>query len=768
MLFQYVLILIFALEWHADWRFCTVALAPPRALITDPQKARLRINNDRHVYPGDYVAHKDYGIGKYLGLREVDLRPSQKTTRVWAMMVLVQYQDAVLSWYQQYTETELWFYRSSNVDDFPLSTVVEPKKWQKSKDSAERSSKSSALNLCLMMAIRNNIHRSPYLQDDPMYRAFETDFPFEPTFDQLACFRDIENDMTNNTRPMDRLICGDVGFGKTEVAIRAIYRAIKSGRQVALLAPTKILVAQHKRSLEARMPDVNVQLLLGGGGSKSQAIKNSLADGKCNVVVGTHSLLNPKISFQNLGLLVIDEEQRFGVIHKEKLKALSGNTDVLTLSATPIPRTLQLSLGGLRDMSLLNSPPVGRRSVTTEVGTYNETIIKKAISAEVARGGQVFIVCPKISQVEQQLELFRRVMPDVRFACAHGRMGEELLPAIDAFADGKQDVLVATTVIENGIDMPNVNTIVVMFADQFGMGQLYQLRGRVGRSDRQAYAYFLTNNATSITVEAEQRLEYLRLYNAPGSGYDLSRKDMDMRGFGTLFGNAQSGVVDVGMDLQQEILATQVAKLKSELILSVPETRIKLDTKIERDGVVLLGQIPPEDDLMAVSRWEASLAETILNKWKGDESNQYLGPLLSASNATVLQLLNKKWRDENERLPSAVTELVMRTYARLICRRAGVTQVSVDNESGSIICKLPRVTPDKWRSFLEKAVPANLGASVSFNSTHTPEGEPVGRIEIKGLGDGGAYETIPADFLKCIKPMAQAVEEKLLVGLEAE
>eukprot|EP01035_Chromulina_nebulosa_P017289 gene17289-22825_t len=349
---------------------------------------------------------------------------------------------------------------------------------------------------------------------------------------------------------MDRLVCGDVGFGKTEVAMRAIYRAVLSNRQVALLAPTRVLALQHLRVLRNRMPDVSVELLHGGGKADSVKTKKMIESGECQVVVGTHALLQPNIKYSNLGLLVIDEEQRFGVKQKEKLKTYSSGVDILTLSATPIPRTLQLSLTKLKDLSIIVTPPIGRKEVKVEVNLDTDEIIFNSIMKEVHRKGQVFVIVPFIKHMNSLLHRITNILPNIKIIDAHGRH-DDLEDRIDAFAAGEADVLIATTVIENGIDMPNVNTILVFNAEMFGISALYQLRGRVGRSDRQAYCCLLTNQ-TSLTVEAEQRLTYLKTFTALGSGYDLSRRDMEMRGHGTLFGSEQSGAKDIGIDLQSE------------------------------------------------------------------------------------------------------------------------------------------------------------------------------------------------------------------------
>ena len=369
-----------------------VVVTPRRSnkqpLRTDFDVSRVKIGGIRWIIPGDYVVHEEYGIGKYIGIRMVDLTPA-KNVRTFEPTVVVQYADGDLSIFQRLVERELWFYRSGDSSVQELSTIVDRRKWKRRKATVEETSKSMALRLSKMMAIRNGFHRTPCAPDDERYMNFEQSFTFEPTVDQAKCFENVALDMINNTRPMDRLICGDVGFGKTEVAMRAIYRAVLSKKQVALLAPTRVLALQHLRVLRNRLPDVNVQLLRGGGKADASKIKEQLKTGECEVVVGTHALLQPTVTFGNLGLLIIDEEQRFGVAHKEKLKAVSSGTDVLTLSATPIPRTLQMSLSGLRDLSLMNTPPKGRKEVNVTVMVEDPVVIRAAIQQEMDRGGQV-------------------------------------------------------------------------------------------------------------------------------------------------------------------------------------------------------------------------------------------------------------------------------------------------------------------------------------------------------------------------------------------
>ena len=381
-------------------------------------------------------------------------------------------------------------------------------------------------------------------------RDFEKTFTYEPTPDQMKCFEAVENDMVWRSRPMDRLVCGDVGFGKTEVALRAIFRCVANGKQAALLSPTGVLAAQHLKTVLSRMgpstgSKFNIAILRGGMGKNTKvgrALREQISNGEIDVIVGTHALLSSGLNYKDLGLLVVDEEQRFGVKQKERLKIICNGVDVLTLSATPIPRTLQMSLSGIRDTSTIRSPPPMRKPTITHVQEYNKDTIRDAIALELERGGQCFYVVPRIAQLEEAEKTIYELFPDIRIIQAHGRMprgGAE--QNVAAFAEGDYDVLLATTVIENGVDIPSVNTILINNAQSFGMSTLYQLRGRVGRSSLQGYAYFL-HKEDAITEQSAMRLQAMADLHELGSGFDVANRDLEIRGAGSLLGTEQSGI----------------------------------------------------------------------------------------------------------------------------------------------------------------------------------------------------------------------------------
>lgn len=379
-------------------------------------------------------------------------------------------------------------------------------------------------------------------------REFEKTFSFVPTQDQQKCFEAVENDMVWRGRPMDRLVCGDVGFGKTEVALRALFRCISNGRQAALLSPTGVLAAQHFKTLLNRMgPDTdfgfNIAMLRGGMGKNTKlgrTIREDISNGEIDLIVGTHALLSSGLNYKDLGLLVVDEEQRFGVKQKERLKLICGGIDVLTLSATPIPRTLQMSLSGIRDTSTIRSPPPMRKATITYVQEFDKLFIKEALQREFDRNGQCYFVVPRIAQLEEAENTMKELFPDIQVIQAHGRMARGCAEDnVAAFAEGNYDVLLATTVIENGVDIPSVNTIIIQNAQSFGMSTLYQLRGRVGRSNVQAYAYFL-HKEEAITEQSAMRLQAMADLTELGSGFDVANRDLEIRGAGSLLGTEQS------------------------------------------------------------------------------------------------------------------------------------------------------------------------------------------------------------------------------------
>ena len=539
-----------------------------------------RIKSYSELNPGDYVVHVNHGIGKYLGIETLVINGVHKDY----LHIKYQASDKL---YVPVEQIEL-------VQKYVGSEGKEPKvyklggsDWKRVKKKVESSVKDIADDLIKLYAEREAAKGYAFTPDSDLQREFEASFPYQETEDQLRSILEIKRDMERE-RPMDRLLCGDVGYGKTEVAIRAAFKAIMDGKQVAFLVPTTILAQQHFETVKERFQDypINIGLLSRFRSKKQQSeTKKGLKNGTVDIVIGTHRLLSKDIQFADLGLLIIDEEQRFGVTHKEKIKQLKTNVDVLTLTATPIPRTLHMSMLGVRDLSVIETPPENRFPVQTYVMEYNGSLIKEAIERELARDGQIYFLYNRVEDIERKAEEISMLVPDARVAYAHGQMTEaELEAVILGFLDGEFDVLVTTTIIETGVDIPNVNTLIVFDADKMGLSQLYQLRGRVGRSNRIAYAYFTYRKDKVLTEVAEKRLQAIKEFTELGSGFKIAMRDLSIRGAGNLLGAQQHGFIDsVGFDLYSQMLKEAIDERKGDIpAQEVPsfEVEIELDAYI--------------------------------------------------------------------------------------------------------------------------------------------------------------------------------------------
>ena len=546
------------------------------ALVTDSelfrQKARRksrpqklsnaeRIKSYSEIKPGDYVVHVQHGIGKYLGIETLEVNGTHKD------YLHINYRgDDKL--YVPADQIDLIQKYVASEDREPKIHKLGGTEWKKTKSKVSKAVRDIADDLIKLYAKREAERGHAFPADDDMQHAFESAFPYDETDDQLRSIEEIKRDM-ESIRPMDRLLCGDVGYGKTEVAIRAAFKAVSDGKQVAFLVPTTILAQQHFETMKERFSGFPVEVrMLSRFGTKKQHTETirGLKDGTVDIVVGTHRLLSKDIEYQDLGLLIVDEEQRFGVTHKEKIKKLKTNVDVLTLTATPIPRTLHMSMIGVRDLSVIETPPANRFPVQTYVMESNGAIVREAIEREMARGGQVFYLYNRVEDMARKAEEISMLAPDARIATAHGQMSEsELEGVILAFLEGEYDVLVTTTIIETGVDIPNVNTLIVHDADRMGLSQLYQLRGRVGRSNRIAYAYFLYQRNKVLTDVAENRLQAIKEFTELGSGFKIAMRDLSIRGAGNLLGAQQSGFIDsVGFDMYSHMLEEAIAERRGE------------------------------------------------------------------------------------------------------------------------------------------------------------------------------------------------------------
>ncbi|MBR2186975.1 MAG: transcription-repair coupling factor, partial [Lachnospiraceae bacterium] len=509
---------------------------------------------------GDYVIHEDYGIGQYTGLEHIEI---DGKTRDY---VKIRYRDDSSVYVIASNLDSLQKYASKDTEKKPRLNKLGTNEWKRTREKVNRAVEGVAKRLIELYSVRENTEGYVFGPDTVWQKEFEEMFPFEETEDQTAAIEAVKRDMESK-KIMDRLICGDVGFGKTEVAIRAAFKAIQENKQVAVLVPTTILAEQHYNTFTERMKDypVTVELLCRFKTAAEQ--KKTVAElkkGSADIVIGTHRLLSKDVGFKDLGLLIIDEEQRFGVTHKEKIKEMRNRVDVLSLTATPIPRTLHMSLVGIRDMSVLTEPPRDRMPIQTFVMEYSDEMVREAVNREMARGGQVFFVYNRVDTIADMAANVRTLCPEARVEYAHGQMKEqELEDIMSGFIHGDVDVLVSTTIIETGIDIPNVNTMLIADADRMGLSQLYQLRGRVGRSNRTAYAFLMYKKDRLLKESAEKRLAAIREFTDLGSGFRIAMKDLEIRGAGNVLGSEQSGhMQQVGYDLYCRMLDTAVKKEK--------------------------------------------------------------------------------------------------------------------------------------------------------------------------------------------------------------
>ena len=533
--------------------------APKKTGSTNRQK----LNSFTDLTPGDLVVHENYGIGRFVAMEQIRVDNAVKD------YIKIAYQGSD-TLFVPATQLDLVSkYIGGGSEDKPVKlNKIGSDAWQKTKAKARKAAKDMAGELIQLYAARKRQPGFAFAADAPWQKEFEDNFPYPETDDQLRCIADIKHDMESPT-PMDRLLCGDVGFGKTEVALRAVMKAVMDGKQVAILVPTTVLAQQHYQTAVARFRGfpVNIDVLSRFRTPKmQQATLQKVRAGSVDLIIGTHKLLQKTVQFKDLGLLIIDEEQRFGVSHKERLKEMSKGVDVLTLSATPIPRTLNMALSGIRDMSTLEEPPADRYPVQTFVMEHNNAIIDDAIRREVERGGQVYYLHNRTETIDQCASALVRRIPGLKVAVAHGQMGEEALgDVMQAMTEGEIQVLVCTTIIETGLDIPNANTLIIENADRFGLSQLHQLRGRVGRSTRHAYAYFTYRPDKNLTEIAEKRLSAIRDFAEFGSGFKIAMRDLEIRGAGNLLGSEQSGhMMSVGYDMYLKLLDEAVLEERGE------------------------------------------------------------------------------------------------------------------------------------------------------------------------------------------------------------
>lgn len=525
------------------------------------KKEVLTLKEIKGLNPGDYITHIDYGVGRYGGLETIEINgKKQETIRlVYKDMDVVNISIHSLHRIAKYSGKE---------GAAPKINKLGTANWATLKQKTKKKVKEIAYDLIQLYAKRKALKGFKFSDDNYLQNELEASFIFEDTPDQVKATADVKKDMESEW-PMDRLVCGDVGFGKTEIAIRAAFKAVCDSKQVAVLVPTTILAMQHYKTFSERLKDLpcNVDYINRFKTAKEQTVVfEKLAKGQIDILIGTHAIVGKKVKFKDLGLLVIDEEQKFGVGVKDKLKSLKANIDTLTLTATPIPRTLQFSMMGARDLSVISTPPPNRYPVQTELHTYNEEVIRDAVTFEVSRGGQVFFVHNKVQNILEVAGMITRLCPDVKVCIGHGQMeGDKLEEAMLGFVEGAYDVLVATTIIESGLDISNANTIIINQAQNFGLSDLHQMRGRVGRSNKKAFCYLLTPPLSVLTDEARKRLKAIEEFSDLGSGFNIAMRDLDIRGAGNLLGGEQSGFInEIGFDMYQKILDEAILELRME------------------------------------------------------------------------------------------------------------------------------------------------------------------------------------------------------------
>ncbi|OYY03705.1 MAG: transcription-repair coupling factor, partial [Sphingobacteriia bacterium 35-40-5] len=596
----------------------------------------------RELKPGDFITHIDHGIGKYAGLEKVDVNGRSQE------MIRLVYADNDLLYVNINSLNRISKY-SGKEGTVPKMNKLGTDTWEKLKKTTKKKVKDIARDLIKLYAIRKAQTGTAFSPDTYLQTELEASFIYEDTPDQVKATADVKKDM-ESAHPMDRLVCGDVGFGKTEIAIRAAFKAVTDSKQVAILVPTTILALQHFKTFQSRLADFPCTIDYINRFKSAKQIKESLqklAEGKIDIIIGTHRIVSKDVKFKDLGLLIIDEEQKFGVSVKEKLKQFRANVDTLTLTATPIPRTLHFSLMGARDLSIISTPPPNRQPVLTELHVFNEKLIKEAVEYEIDRGGQVFFIHNRVQDLMQLGGLINTLVPKARIGIAHGQLeGDALEDVMLKFVGGDYDVLVATTIIEAGLDIANANTILINHAHMFGLSDLHQMRGRVGRSNKKAFCYLLSPPLSTLTNEARKRLSAIEEFSDLGSGFNVAMRDLDIRGSGNLLGAEQSGfIAEIGFEMYHKILDEAIQELKDDEFKNLfsdekPKPFISF-THVDTDLEVM---IPDEYVTNIAERYNLyTELSNIENEMALDDFRQKLADRFGPVPQQVIELINT-WR----------------------------------------------------------------------------------------------------------------------------
>ncbi|MBD2484965.1 transcription-repair coupling factor [Planktothrix sp. FACHB-1365] len=711
------LVLITDREFYGQHSLATPSYIRKRRRATSKQ---VDLNKLR---PGDFVVHRQHGVGKFIKLESLVIN---NETREY---LVLQYEDGTLRVAADQVGS-LSRFRSAG-GKVPQLNKLTGQAWEKTKEKVKKSLKKLAVDLLKLYAQRAQQTGYAFPLDMPWQQELEDSFSYQPTPDQIKSTQDVKRDMESD-RPMDRLVCGDVGFGKTEVAIRAIFKAATAGKQVALLAPTTILTQQHYHTLKERFAPYPIEVALLNRfrtTSEKQEILKRLATGEIDVIVGTQALLGKSVHFKDLGLLVVDEEQRFGVNQKEKIKTLKTHVDVLTLTATPIPRTLYMALSGIREMSLITTPPPSRRPIQTHLAPLNLETVRTAIRQELDRGGQVFYVVPRIEGIEEKSAQIREMIPGVRLAIAHGQIdASELESIMLTFSSGEADVLVCTTIIESGLDIPRVNTILVEDAHRFGLAQLYQLRGRVGRSGVQAHAWLFypttADGRVNLTDDARKRLRAIQEFAQLGSGYQLAMRDLEIRGAGDILGAEQSGQMDVvGFDLYSEMLQEAIQEVKGQEIPQVDDTQIDLSLT----AFIPSDYIPDLDQKVSAYRSVAACQSR-------DE----------------LSRIEEDWCDRYGPIPTPARQLIRIMELKQIAKKLGFSRIKPDGQQ-HILLETPMEEP-AWN-----LLKANLSEHLHPRFVYSK-----GKVTVRGLAAVSADKQLES-LVSWLAQMQTALPENSVV-----
>ncbi|MGO9326464.1 MAG: transcription-repair coupling factor [Terracidiphilus sp.] len=657
--------------------------------IQKKSKTAAFVSDFRDLGVGDYVVHVEHGIAQYQGLKEIE----QDGLSI-EFMILEFAEGAKL--YVPLTRLDLiQKYRSTDTGPAPVLSRLGSQQWTRTKARVRKAMQDMAAELLKLYAERRTVEGNAFSLDNEFQREFEDSFDYTETDDQITAIRAVKEDMESPT-PMDRLLCGDVGYGKTEVAMRAAFKAVQDGKQVAVLTPTTVLSFQHFETFKQRFAQfpIHIEMISRFRTAKEQKdIIERVSTGRVDILIGTHRLLSKDIKFQDLGLLIVDEEQRFGVRHKERLKQLRKQIDVLAMSATPIPRTLHMSLVGLRDMSIIETPPKDRMAIQTVVARFDEKIVRSAIEVELERGGQVFFVHNRVESIYEIAARIQELVPPARVAVAHGQMGEnDLEKVMLAFMRHEFDVLVATTIIENGLDIPLANTILINRAERHGLSELYQLRGRVGRSNRRAYAYLLIPPENELTEIARRRLAALKEFSDLGAGFKIAALDLELRGAGNMLGGEQSGHIEaVGFELYTSMLEAAVKEMKGEAGEERPATQLNLGIALRIDE----SYVPEENQRLRLYK-----------------------KIAGTSTEAAVSEVRAEMEDRYGALPDATVYLLEAATLRLECERIGIEQV--DRKRGELQIR-----------FMENAAvdPAHLMQLVSRNAKRGAQFTPQGLLK---------------------------------------